>query len=56
MSTLSEAYVRGIIPDKDIPLLEKLGVRKVFQPGARTDDIVSFLETALSERGSSIVS
>jgi methylmalonyl-CoA mutase C-terminal domain/subunit len=49
-------FAGGIIPDKDIPLLEKLGVRKVFQPGARTDDIVSFLETALSERGSSIVS
>ncbi|HEY7819163.1 MAG TPA: cobalamin B12-binding domain-containing protein, partial [Vicinamibacteria bacterium] len=44
-------FAGGIIPDKDIPLLEKIGVRKVFQPGARTVDIVSFLSTALSERG-----
>ena len=49
-------FAGGIIPDKDIPLLEELGVRKVFQPGARTEDIVSFLRTALSERGPSVAS
>jgi methylmalonyl-CoA mutase C-terminal domain/subunit len=49
-------FAGGIIPDKDIPLLEGLGVRKVFQPGARTEDIVSFLRTALAERGPSVAS
>ena len=45
-------FAGGIIPDKDIPVLEKMGVEKVFQPGARTDDIVSFLRERLSSRGS----
>jgi methylmalonyl-CoA mutase C-terminal domain/subunit len=44
-------FAGGIIPDKDIPVLEKMGVQKVFQPGARTDDIVSFLRGRLSARG-----
>ncbi len=44
-------FAGGIIPDRDIPLLEKMGVQKVFQPGARTDDIVSFLRGRLSSRG-----
>jgi len=45
-------FAGGIIPDKDIPILEKMGVQKVFQPGARTDDIVNFLRERLSSRGS----
>lgn len=43
-------FAGGIIPDKDIPVLEEMGVEKVFQPGARTDDIVSFLRERLSAR------
>jgi methylmalonyl-CoA mutase C-terminal domain/subunit len=43
-------FAGGIIPDKDIPLLEKMGVQRVFQPGARTEDIVSFLRERLSAR------
>src|SRR3989337_1196029 len=43
-------FAGGIIPDKDIPILEKMGVEKVFQPGTRTDDIVSFLRERLSAR------
>jgi methylmalonyl-CoA mutase C-terminal domain/subunit len=46
-------FAGGIIPDKDVPILEEMGVQKVFQPGARTDDIVSFLRERLSARGSS---
>ncbi len=46
-------FAGGIIPDKDIPVLEKMGVKKVFQPGAKTDDIVSFLRERLSSRESS---
>ncbi len=29
----------GIIPEEDIPILEELGVAKVFTPGATTTDI-----------------
>jgi methylmalonyl-CoA mutase C-terminal domain/subunit len=43
-------FAGGIIPDQDIPILEKMGVEKVFQPGARTDDIVAFLRERLSSK------
>jgi methylmalonyl-CoA mutase, C-terminal domain len=33
----------GIIPEADIPLLEKAGVAKVFTPGATTHEIVSWV-------------
>ena len=33
----------GIIPVDDIPVLEKLGVAKVFTPGATTTEIVSWV-------------
>ena len=35
----------GIIPEADIPELEKLGVAKVFTPGATTTDIVEWVRT-----------
>lgn len=35
----------GIIPDADIPELGKLGVAKVFTPGATTTDIVEWVRT-----------
>ena len=35
----------GIIPDEDIPELERLGVAKVFTPGATTTDIVDWVRT-----------
>lgn len=38
----------GIIPDDDITELEKLGVSKLFTPGAATTDIVAWLKTAVS--------
>ena len=31
----------GIIPGEDVPALEKIGIRAVFGPGARTPDIVA---------------
>ena len=37
--------VGGIIPDEDIPGLKKAGVAEVFQPGASTQDIVTFIRT-----------
>ncbi|HET7388645.1 MAG TPA: cobalamin B12-binding domain-containing protein [Nocardioidaceae bacterium] len=33
----------GIIPDDDIPLLEDLGVAKVFTPGSTTTEIVAWV-------------
>jgi methylmalonyl-CoA mutase C-terminal domain/subunit len=33
----------GIIPDEDIPLLEEIGVAKVFTPGATTTEITEWV-------------
>lgn len=49
-------FAGGIIPDKDIPALEEMGVQKVFQPGASTSDIVSYVRERLSRSGSSFAS
>ncbi len=37
--------VGGIIPDRDVPVLESLGVRAVFLPGTSMQAIVEFLRT-----------
>jgi methylmalonyl-CoA mutase C-terminal domain/subunit len=34
----------GIIPDEDVPVLEELGVAKVFTPGATTADITGWVQ------------
>jgi len=44
-------FVGGIIPDRDIPGLEALGVAQVFQPGARTQEIVESIQRAVQGRG-----
>lgn len=36
-------FAGGIIPDTDIPGLKALGIREVFQPGTRTEDVVAFI-------------
>jgi methylmalonyl-CoA mutase C-terminal domain/subunit len=33
----------GIIPDEDGPALKELGVKGVFGPGTRTDEIINFI-------------
>lgn len=33
----------GIIPDEDVPVLEELGVAKVFTPGAATTEITDWV-------------
>lgn len=40
----------GTIPDKDIPYLKSLGVRRVFTPGSPLSEILSALEEHLGER------
>ena len=38
----------GIIPEEDLPELAKLGVEKVFTPGATTDEIVTWVRENVS--------
>jgi isobutyryl-CoA mutase small subunit len=33
----------GIIPEADIPLLQEIGVAKIFTPGAKTSDVVAWV-------------
>jgi len=40
----------GIIPDEDIPLLEELGVAKVFTPGATTGEITGWVAEAFADQ------
>jgi methylmalonyl-CoA mutase C-terminal domain/subunit len=35
--------VGGIIPDQDIAKLKALGISEVFQPGASTEDIITYV-------------
>jgi methylmalonyl-CoA mutase, C-terminal domain len=41
----------GIIPAEDIPQLEKLGVAKVFTPGAPMDEIVEWVRANVTAEG-----
>jgi len=41
--------VGGIIPDEDVPALDKAGVKRVFGPGTPTQDIVEFIREAVSQ-------
>jgi methylmalonyl-CoA mutase C-terminal domain/subunit len=43
-------FAGGIIPDRDIEALAKLGVQRVFQPGASTEEIVGYVRERLSGR------
>jgi methylmalonyl-CoA mutase C-terminal domain/subunit len=40
----------GIIPDKDIEPLKKLGIREIFLPGTPTQTLVEFIQKEASER------
>jgi len=40
----------GIIPDDDIPVLEELGVAKVFTPGATTGEITGWVSSAFADQ------
>jgi len=42
----------GIIPDDDKEELEKLGVAKVFTPGAPTEEAIDYLRKAIAEKKS----
>jgi methylmalonyl-CoA mutase cobalamin-binding domain/chain len=40
----------GIIPEEDIPALEKAGVRRLFTPGATTQEIVDWVKANVPPR------
>jgi methylmalonyl-CoA mutase C-terminal domain/subunit len=40
----------GIIPDEDIPVLEELGVARVFTPGATTGEITGWVAEAFADQ------
>jgi methylmalonyl-CoA mutase, C-terminal domain len=40
----------GIIPDEDIPMLEQLGVARVFTPGATTTEITDWVAQAFADQ------
>ena len=42
--------VGGIVPDEDVPALEKSGVARVFHPGTSLADIVAFIELRVAHR------
>jgi methylmalonyl-CoA mutase C-terminal domain/subunit len=39
----------GIIPEDDIPLLEQAGVARIFTPGAKTQDVVDWVNSAIAQ-------
>lgn len=43
----------GITPKEDVSHLKEMGVREVFGPGARTDEIVNFIKNNVRAKGSS---
>jgi methylmalonyl-CoA mutase C-terminal domain/subunit len=43
-------FAGGIIPDADIPELERIGVAGIFTPGSPLGDITGWLEGRLDER------
>jgi len=40
----------GIIPEKDIPRMESLGIARIFLPGSSTEDIAGWIKKAAGER------
>ena len=40
----------GIIPDEDVPELERLGVAAIFTPGATTTEIVDWVKASIGQR------
>jgi methylmalonyl-CoA mutase C-terminal domain/subunit len=40
----------GIIPEEDVPALKKMGIQAIFRPGAMTQDIVDFINTAMASK------
>jgi methylmalonyl-CoA mutase C-terminal domain/subunit len=39
----------GIIPQDDIPLLRDVGVARIFTPGTKTQDVVTWVNETMSD-------
>jgi len=39
----------GIIPDKDIPKMKKIGIAEIFLPGSSTKDIIEWIEKRIDK-------
>ena len=37
-------FAGGIIPEEDVPSLKKLGIKKIFGPGTKTETIVEYVK------------
>jgi methylmalonyl-CoA mutase C-terminal domain/subunit len=42
----------GIIPEKDIPKMKKIGIAEIFLPGSSTQDIVKWIESHVPKKKS----
>jgi methylmalonyl-CoA mutase C-terminal domain/subunit len=42
-------FAGGIIPDEDVPALNKLGIKGIFGPGTSTEDVVAFVHAQLGQ-------
>jgi methylmalonyl-CoA mutase C-terminal domain/subunit len=40
----------GIIPEKDIPKMRKIGVAEIFLPGSSTQDIIRWIESYMEKK------
>jgi methylmalonyl-CoA mutase C-terminal domain/subunit len=45
-------FAGGIIPDEDIPALNRLGFQAIFRPGASTQDIIDYVRRWTAQRRS----
>ena len=43
----------GIIPEDDVPALQKMGVKAVFGPGTATGDVIRFIRKEATRRSAS---
>jgi methylmalonyl-CoA mutase C-terminal domain/subunit len=56
MQQLSEKHLKplmvagGTIPPPDVPLLEKMGIHKVFSPGSKLNSIVDYIKENIQSR------
>ena len=45
-------FAGGIIPDEDMPALQKMGFQGIFRPGATTSEIIEFIRQNVQTAGS----
>jgi methylmalonyl-CoA mutase C-terminal domain/subunit len=41
----------GIIPEKDVPRMKKIGIREIFLPGTSTQDIIRWVQENVGRKG-----